>query len=227
MRLFKVLRINPLADIERLPEGGPTKVRRSLTADEVAAIFKHSRPEMIPVWRLYATTGIRKMELVTLKFSDIDWRGQTITIRASNAKGKRLRRILLDDAVFAMLLQLHRESVSRPDGWNREYLFVNRIGRQHKNNLLGKFYATCKRAGIADGKRGGSIDLHSLRATFATLSLEGGASPKTIQTILGHSTLDMTMRVYAKATDRSMQDAINALPFATATPGVSTQDSRN
>ena len=85
------------------------------------------------------------------------------------------------------------------------------------NNLLRKFYGTCKRAGIADGKRNGSVDLHSLRVTFTTLSLEGGASPKAVQTILGHATLDMTMRVYAKATDRSMRDAINALPFATAT----------
>jgi hypothetical protein len=74
-----------------------------------------------------------------------------------------------------------------------------------------------KRAGIVDGKRNGSVDLHSLRVTFTTLSLEGGASPKAVQTILGHTTLDMTMRVYAKATDRSMRDAINALPFATAT----------
>jgi integrase len=84
------------------------------------------------------------------------------------------------------------------------------------NNLLRKFYGTCKRAVIADGKRGGAVDLHSLRVTFTTLSLEGGASPKAVQTILGHATLDMTMRVYAKATDRSMRDAINALPFARA-----------
>jgi hypothetical protein len=34
--------------------------------------------------------------------------------------------------------------------------------------------------------------------------------------ILGHATLDMTMRAYAKATDRTMRDAINALLFATA-----------
>jgi hypothetical protein len=47
--------------------------------------------------------------------------------------------------------------------------------------------------------------------------LQQPASPKAVQTILGHATLDMTMRVYAKATDRSMRDAINALPFATAT----------
>src|SRR5689334_4848136 len=91
----------------------------------------------------------------------------------------------------------------RPMGADRERVFVNHIGKPHRNNLLRKFYGTCKRAKIADGKRNGSVDLHSLRVTFTTLSLEGGASPKAVQAILGHATLDMTMRVYAKATDRS------------------------
>ena len=211
---FKVIASNALGGVKRLPEGDPTKVRRALTANEVVAVFKHCRPEMVPVWRLYATTGMRKMELVSLLFSDIDWDGKALEIRASVAKGKRPRRILLDDAMLAMLVELHRQANSRPEGWDREHVFVNHEGRPHRNNLLRKFYGTCKRAGIADGKRNGSVDLHSLRVTFTTLSLEGGASPKAVQTILGHATLDMTMRVYAKATDRSMRDAINALPFA-------------
>lgn len=49
---------------------------------------------------------------------------------------------------------------------------------------------------------GGSIELHSSRGTLTTLALEGGVRPKGIQAILGHSTLTMTMAVYAKATDR-------------------------
>jgi integrase len=214
---FKVLANNALADVKRLPEGDPTKVRRALTADEVEAIFKHSRPEMVPVWRLYATTGMRRMELVNLLWSDVDLDDKSITIRASVAKGKRSRRVLLDDTMVAILAKLRDEAEQRPDGWDREHVFVNQIGRPHRQNLLRKFYGTCKRAGIADGKRNGSVDLHSLRVTFTTLSLEGGASPKAVQTILGHATLDMTMRVYAKATDRSMRDAVNALPFAKAT----------
>jgi integrase len=214
---FKVIASNALACVKRLPEGDPTKVRRALTAAEVEAIFEHSRPEMVPVWRLYATTGMRKMELVTLLFSDVDWDGKSILIRASIAKGKKARRILLDDAMLAMLVELRRESASRPEGWDREHVFVNHEGRPHRNNLLRKFYGTCKRARIADGKRNGAVDLHSLRVTFTTLCLEGGASPKAVQAILGHATLDMTMRVYAKATDRSMREAINALPFAKAT----------
>ena len=46
------------------------------------------------------------------------------------------------------------------------------------------------------------------------MTLENGASPKAIQAILGHSTLAMTMGVYAKATDRGKRDAVGALPFA-------------
>lgn len=212
---FKVIDSNALGDIDRLAEGDPTKVRRALTAEEVAAVFEHSRPEMVPVWRLYATTGMRKMELVTLLFSDVDWEGKAIVIRASVAKGKKCRRVLLDDAMLAMLIELREQP--RTAGWDREHVFVNHIGRPHRHNLLRKFYGTCKLAGIADAKRNGAVDLHSLRVTFTTLSLEGGASPKAVQAILGHATLDMTMRVYAKTTDRSLRDAINALPFATST----------
>lgn len=215
VRRFKVLASNALADVKRLPEGDPTKVRRALTTEEMEAVFKHSRPEMVPVWRLYATTGMRKMELVTLLWSDVDWDDKAIVIRASVAKGKKSRRILLDDSMLAMLDELRR--ANRPEGWDRNHVFVNRIGRPHRNGLLLMFYRTCKRAGIIDGVRNGAIDLHSLRVTFTTLSLENGASPKAVQAILGHSTLDMTMRVYAKATDRAMRDAINALPFAKAT----------
>lgn len=213
---FKVLASNALADVKRLPEGDPSKVRRALTADEVDSLFKHSMPYMVPVWRLYATTGIRRNELVDLLWSDVDFGDRSITVRASVAKAKRARRVLLDDAMVVMLAKLRDEAEQRLKGWDRDHVFVNQEGRPHKHNLLRKFYGTCKRAGIKDGKRNGSVDLHSLRVTFTTLSLEGGASPKAVQTILGHATLDMTMRVYAKATDRSMRDAINALPFASA-----------
>ncbi len=58
------------------------------------------------------------------------------------------------------------------------------------------------------------MDIHSLRVTFTTLAIENGASPKAVQDILGHSTLAMTMAIYAKATERSKREAIDALPFA-------------
>jgi integrase len=56
--------------------------------------------------------------------------------------------------------------------------------------------------------------IHSLRVSFTTLALEGGANPKAVQAILGHSTLALTMGIYARATDRAKREAIGALPFA-------------
>ena len=78
------------------------------------------------------------------------------------------------------------------------------VGTPLRNNLLARFYAVCRRAGIHDAEPGGSVDIHALRVTFTTLSLEHGAKPKAVQEILGHSTLAMTMSVYAKATDNEM-----------------------
>ncbi len=145
---FKILATNALADVKRLPEGDPTKVRRSLTAEEVESIFKHSRPEMVPVWRLYATTGMRKAEMVALRFTDIDFADKSITIRGSVAKSKRSRRVLLDDTMMAALTKLRDEAADRPVGWDREHVFINHAGRPHRNNLLRKFYATCKRPSV-------------------------------------------------------------------------------
>ena len=82
--------------------------------------------------------------------------------------------------------------------------------------MLRAFYSCAKRAGIVDAHRNGAVDIHSLRGTFATLAIDNGASPKAVQSILGHATLEMTMKVYAKATERSKRDAISAIPFAQA-----------
>jgi integrase len=100
--------------------------------------------------------------------------------------------------------------------FSRDHVFVTRANTPLKNNLLARFYAICKRAGIDGAEPGGSVDIHSLRGTFTTLAIENGASPKAVQSILGHSTLALTMGTYAKATERAKRDAVSALPFAKA-----------
>ena len=195
---FKVIASNSLVEVERLPEGDPTErcADRSLSMRSTA-VFANCSPELKPVLRLYATTGMRKRELVRLLFDDVDWESQSLTVRISVAKGKKAREIPIDDETMAMLVGLRERAADRPDGWDHEHVFVNRIGNPLRNDLLDRFYVVCKRAGINDALPGGSVDLHSL-VTFATLALDGGANPKAVQTILGHSTLDMTMRVYAR-----------------------------
>ncbi len=50
----------------------------------------------------------------------------------------------------------------------------------HRNTLLERFYVVCKNAKIEGAFPGGSVDLHALRTTFLSLTIENGASPKAI-----------------------------------------------
>ena len=92
--------------------------------------------------------------------------------------------------------------------------FVTKANTPWRNNLLTRFYTICRRVGIEGAEPGGSVDIHSLRVTFTSMAISGGGDPKAVQEILGHSSLSLTMGVYAKATDRSKRAAIGALPFA-------------
>lgn len=208
---------NPIVNVKPLAMGEPRKKRRALSLEEVKLIFENCPPRLLPVFRLFASTGIRKNELVELRFSDIDFKSRCIVIRASVAKSKKTREIPLDDEMFTMLKSLSDEAKFRPAN-AEDYVFVTQLNTPLKNNLLRIFYAICKKANIDGASSRGSIDLHSLRVTFTTLALENGASPKAVQSILGHSTLAMTMGVYAKATEKAKRDAVSALPFAKASP---------
>ncbi len=55
--------------------------------------------------------------------------------------------------------------------------------------------------------------MHSLRRTFATELIEGGADPKSVQELLGHRTLEITMRLYAKVRRGTKRQAIGRLSY--------------
>ncbi len=235
---------NPLAGLKPLRHDKLVKQRRSLTVEEIGRLFDNSPAYLLPVWRTFACTGLRLCELADLRFSDVDFERQTLTVRPELAKSKKERDIPLDDALLAMLAELKgsagerqpvagktaAETIDQAERFSRDHVFVTTANTPHRAGLLKLFYAACNRAGIDDARSGGSVDIHSLRVSFTTLALENGASPKAIQAILGHSTLGMTMNVYAKATERAKREAITALPFATSKAPehiISVQSGRN
>ena len=57
------------------------------------------------------------------------------------------------------------------------------------------------------------VDLHSTRHTFATDLIMNGADPRTVQTLLGHKTLDMTMKIYAKTFMEQRRTAVAKLSY--------------
>ena len=173
-------------------------------------------------------TGIRHGELRNMLFDDVDVDRRIVTVRASTAKNHKAREIPLDDEMLDIIAKLREAAPHRQPGrgntpevtariranFSRDHVFVTTAGTPWRNNLLTRFYTICKRIGIDGAEPGGSVDIHSLRVTFTTMAIGGGGDPKAVQEILGHSSLALTMGIYAKATDRSKRAAIGALPFA-------------
>lgn len=225
---WKRIGSNPIASVKPLKQDKPTKKRRSLLLAEIQAILDASPDYLRPVWLTYMTTGARRSELVEMQFQDIDFARKVWTIPASVTKDREEREIPLDDTVLEVIARLrelakHRKPVpgSTPKQtaqqaarFSKTHVFVTHANTPLRNNLLKRFYAICKRAGIEGAETGGSVDIHALRVSFITLSIEHGGNPKAVQAIVGHSSLEMTMNVYAKVTERGVREAIAALPFA-------------
>lgn len=220
---------NPLDKIDPLPtDGEKRKDRRSLSAEEVEAIFEASPDWLRPVLRMFAVTGMRRNEVTNLKFTDVDFERGVVIIRAKTAKTKREREIPLDDEMLATIIRLRDEAPFRRPGkgntakdtatiekrFSKAHVFVTTAGTPWGHNLLKRFYAVCKRAGIRGAEQGGSVDLHAMRVTFTTLSIQNGGNPTDVQATLGHASLKMTMDIYSKTTDRGKRAAVSALPFA-------------
>ena len=95
----------------------------------------------------------------------------------------------------------------------------------HRSGVYEAFLRCCKLANIptktvdSEGRLVEHVDVHSLRRTLATNAIVHGADPKSVQEILGHRTLDMTMRIYARVKGMPKRQAVARLSYALgATP---------
>jgi integrase len=232
---------NPIAGVEPLPHKHP-KEGRPLTDDEVSRLLDASPLHWRDLWYAFLVTGLRKSELAGLQFSGefLDWEAREVIVPAWLAKNGVSRRIPMDDGLFALLRRLEDERKDRQPGvgcgpvgtaqvqarFSRDHIFVttqNTPRGRHKGNLWRAFVGCLKRAGIerqtfsADGRLVEHVDLHSLRRTFATSLIVSGADPKTVQELLGHKTLAMTMKVYAKVRSQTKRQALGRLPYGAGT----------
>src|SRR5262245_31513166 len=238
-RLFAT---NPIAGLTPIPHHRP-KEGRPLSDDEVRRLLDASPPHWRNVWYAFLVTGLRKGELAGLRFSSefLDWEAGEIIVPDWLAKNGVRRRIPMDGELSKIIKQLEAGRLERLPGkgrgrvntaqvrarFTRDRVFVTTENTplDHKGNLWRTFVACLKRAGIQRqtfGNDGGlveHVDLHSLRRTFATSLIVNGADPKTVQELLGHKTLAMTMKVYAKVRAQTKRQALGRLSYAAgATP---------
>jgi integrase/recombinase XerD len=129
------------------------------------------------------SAGLRVGELVNLKIADID--AARMTLRVKQGKGGKDRYAVLSHDLLTELRQYWKRY--QPSIW----LFPNRAknGPLSRNEAWHIFNQAKKRAGLKKGR-----GIHTLRACFATHLLEAGVDLRSIQFLMGHSSILSTQR---------------------------------
>ena len=164
------------------PRKTPRKLPEIFNADELSRLFSmiSNQKHRTMLMTAYAA-GLRISEVISLKVGDID--SGRMSIRIKNSKGGKDRYTILSPRLLLELRAYWKNY--RP----KEFLFPSQIkGGQlslASPDLI--FRNTKKKAGITK-----AVTFHSLRHTFATNLLEAGADIRTIQILLGHSSITST-----------------------------------
>ncbi len=136
---------------------------------------------------LYAT-GIRRSELLKLDLTDINHEDREVIVHGKGSKGRRIP--LTRSAYKEVMAYIERGRPSlvkkHPDGSCAIFLTI-RGHRQERVGLASVLRLLARKAGIKK-----KLTPHTLRRTFATHLLQGGANLRHIQTLLGHADLNTT-----------------------------------
>ena len=185
--------------------------------------------EMEALFRLALATGLRRGELMGLKWQDINLDAGTLQVRRilsrvpskmpgkgyveAEPKTQKSRRSVVIAPFALEALKQHRErqreaEIKAGPLWqDHDFVFCTSIGT-HLNptrDMLDQLKVLLKKAGLPD------IRFHDLRHSAATLLLSVGVHPKVVQEILGHSQISITMDVYSHVLPGMQQDAMSRL----------------
>ena len=192
---------NPVSISKLLPEHNQKE--RILTYEEEMRLLDACNEYLRPIIVTALHTGMRKTEILTLNWSNIDLENGLITIDQTNTKSKKTRRIPINSTMRILLKEQWLRTGQGP--FRNEYVFISKTGTPYKfhTSIKGAFERVCKNAEIT------GLRFHDLRHTAATRMIEAGASIVAVSKILGHSDIKMTMR-YSHP-DNSLKEAVELL----------------
>ena len=199
-----------------------------MSPEQIKEFLKVNREDpLFPAFFILISTGMRRGELLGLKWSDIDLDNRTIfiqrswvkssteTAQFSDPKTKKSRRLvpLLEEGVA--VLRQHRLQQQR----NRDELrakgkadtesglvFCRIDGAPYYPSTLNSYLEKAlQRAGLP------KFRMHDLRHTFASLMVEQGTSIKVVQELMGHATVQMTLDTYTHVLPGAKAEAVNKL----------------
>jgi integrase len=167
--------------------------RPALGADEIVARTLEDAQDA-EIVRVAAYAGLRRGELVALRWRDVEFAGRKIIVRRSlsgetevrSTKSRRAREVPLPDQAAAALERLsQRGEFTGPD----DYVFTSRLGRRIDPSALRRRFERARDAAGLEPLR-----FHGLRHTYGSLLVAGGIDLASVKAAMGHSRITTTER---------------------------------
>jgi site-specific recombinase XerD len=189
------------ADLVATPRQ-PSRLPRVLKASETARLLE-SVPADSPLalrdralFELAYACGLRAEELVSLGIDDVDWDGEQLRVEG---KGRKTRYVPVGELAMAALHDYRERGRANLQGGP---LFLSKSDRRlNTSDVRRRLRKWTTRAGVAGG-----ASPHTLRHSFATHLLDGGADLRSIQELLGHASVSTT-QVYTRVESARLKSA--------------------
>ncbi len=189
------LTTNPVKGVKFFPE--PSGRLRFLSDLEIARLKKSMSPEHWPLVAFALETGLRLSEQFYARWDCVDLERGILTVPLS--KSGRTRHVVLSEAALTILRGL--------SSWmHSPYVFPSPLNAGHPmqgRHFIVKVYEPALESAGIEG-----ATWHTLRHTFASRAVMAGVDIRTVQELMGHSTITMTMR-YAHLSPAHLRTAVN------------------
>jgi len=173
---WKKARENPMHQVKLFKENNQRL--RYLEKEEIVRLLENCCEHLKPIVTVALNTGMRKGEILNLKWHDIDFRRDIIYLH--NTKNGEKREIPMNSEVRTTLIKVRKHPQS-------PYIFCSKTGKPF-GDIKKSFLTALTNSGIIN------FHFHDLRHTFASQLVMSGVDLNTVRELMGHKSIQMTLR---------------------------------
>lgn len=233
---------NPMDTVKKLkqprtePNALTAQGREALLADlkKSEATLRQEAPSILGV-RIALFTGMRRGEICGLRWRDIDFENNLIQVRQSigeagndtyikEPKTKGSRRDIplpsyLREELTNAKADMQKRSLAAGVSWRESFFVIGDIdGSYMKPHSLTRAWRRRANRLKLIGSQGTPPTFHDLRHTFATTAIANGADVKSVSSILGHSSTQITLDIYCSDDPQAKRNAMENVEAALLAP---------